>query len=176
MIFTETKLKGSFIIEIEKNIDERGFFSRIWCANEMNKHGLSTEICQANISSNKIKGTLRGMHYQVAPYQETKIVQCVRGAIFDVIIDLRKDSLTYHQWFGVELSHDNHKMLYIPEDFSHGFITLTDNCDVSYLMSQFYHPNSVAGIRWNDPSFNIKWPIEPRVVSEKDKSYPNHPI
>lgn len=176
MIFTETKLKGAFIIEIEKREDERGFFGRSWCANEMKEHGLNINIRQANISFNNTKGTLRGMHYQIAPHQETKLVRCSRGSIYDVIIDLRKESPTFKQWIGVELTQDNYKMLYVPEDFAHGFITLDDNCEISYLMSEFYVPGAGATIRWNDPLFNIFWPLEPVVISEKDKTQPDFKI
>jgi dTDP-4-dehydrorhamnose 3,5-epimerase len=173
MIFTETKLKGAFIIEIEKLEDERGFFGRSWCANEMNEHGLNVNIRQANVSFNKTKGTLRGMHYQGAPHQEAKLVRCSRGSIYDVIIDLRQNSPTFKQWIGIELTQENYKMLYVPEDFAHGFITLEDNCEVSYLMSEYYVPGAGATIRWNDPGFNIKWPMEPVVMSEKDKHQPD---
>lgn len=169
MKFTETKLKGAYLIEIEKLEDERGFFGRSWCANEMKEHGLNANISQANVSFNKKKGTLRGMHYQIAPYQEAKLIRCSGGSIFDVIIDLRKDSPTYKQWIGVELSSENYKMLYVPEDFAHGFITLEDNTEISYMMSEFYVPGAGATIRWNDPLFNIEWPIEPVLMSEKDE-------
>lgn len=170
MIFTETKLKDAFIIEVEKLEDERGFFGRSWCVNEMKEHGIDVNILQANISFNKAKGTLRGMHYQIAPFQEAKFVRCSRGSIFDVIIDLRIDSPTFKQWIGVELTHENYKMLYVPEDFAHGFLTLEDDCEISYLMSELYVPGAGAIIRWNDPLFNIEWPFEPIVISEKDKS------
>lgn len=173
MIFTETKLKGAFIIEVEKKEDERGFFGRSWCAKEMKDHGLNVNIRQANISLNKAKGTLRGMHFQIAPHQEAKLVRCSRGSIYDVIIDLREDSSTFKQWIGVELTQDNYKMLYVPEDFAHGFITLEDNCEISYLMSEFYVPGAGATIRWNDPLFKIEWPLEPVVISEKDKTQPD---
>ena len=173
MIFTETILKGAFVIEIEQMVDERGFFGRSWCINEMREHGLSTNISQANVSYNKSKGTLRGMHYQIEPFQEAKLVRCTKGSIYDVIIDLRKDSSTYKQWIGVELSQDNYKTLYVPEDFAHGFITLEDNCEINYLMSEFYVPGAGATIRWNDPIFKIKWPFEPTVMSEKDESQPD---
>jgi dTDP-4-dehydrorhamnose 3,5-epimerase len=173
MIFTETKLKGAFIIEIKKLEDERGFFGRSWCAREFSEYGLKTELKQANTSLSLKKGTLRGMHYQNDPYQETKLLRCTRGSIYDVIIDLRKDSPTYKQWIGVELTQDNYKMLYVPEDFAHGFITLQDNTEVNYLVTQFYVHGAEAGIRWNDPGFNIQWPLEPLVISEKDKSHPN---
>ncbi len=173
MIFTETKLKGAFVIEIEQMKDERGSFGRSWCANEMKEHGLNTNISQANVSFNKLKGTLRGMHYQIAPFQEAKLVRCTKGSIYDVIIDLRKDSKTFKQWIGVELSQENYKMLYVPEDFAHGFITLEDSCEINYLMSEFYVPGAGATIRWNDPMFNIEWPFEPIVMSEKDESQPD---
>lgn len=173
MIFTETKLKGAFIIEVEKKEDKRGFFGRSWCAKEMKDHGLNVNIRQANISLNKAKGTLRGMHFQIAPHQEAKLVRCSRGSIYDVIIDLREDSSTFKQWIGVELTQDNYKMLYVPEDFAHGFITLEDNCEISYLMSEFYVPGAGATIRWNDPLFKIDWPMEPVVISEKDKTQPD---
>ncbi len=176
MKFTETKLKGAFIIEVEKLEDERGFFGRSWCANEMKAHGLNTNICQANFSVNKAKATLRGMHYQVAPYQETKMVRCTRGSIYDVIIDLRTDSPTFKKWIAVELTQDNYKMIYIPEDFAHGFITLVDNTEITYLMTEFYMPRASATIRWNDPMFNVKWPLEPAYISGKDKSQPDFKI
>lgn len=173
MIFTETKLKGSFIIEIEKHEDERGFFGRSWCLKEMKDHGINMNVVQANVSYNKRKGTLRGMHYQIAPYEEAKLVRCSKGSIFDVIIDLRVDSPTFKQWFGIDLSQENYKMLYIPEDFAHGFITLEDDCEISYLMSELYVPGAAATIRWNDPFFNIQWPLAPTILSEKDKSQPD---
>lgn len=176
MIFTETKLKGAFIIEIEKLQDERGFFGRSWCVNEMKKNGLNVNISQANISFNKKKGTLRGMHFQVEPFQEAKLVRCSRGSFFDVIIDLRKESPTFKQWISVELTQDNCKMLYVPENFAHGFITLADNSEVSYFMSEIYVSGAGATIRWNDPLFNIQWPFEPIIISEKDKFQPDFEI
>ena len=173
MIFKETKLKGAFVIEIHKLEDARGFFGRSWCANELKEHGLNTNVAQANTSFSVKRGTLRGMHYQIDPYQETKLIRCTQGSIYDVIIDLRKDSSTYKQWFGIELTQDNYRMLYVPEDFAHGFITLQDNCEVSYLVTQFYTPGAEAGIRWNDPQFGIQWPLDPAVISEKDESHPD---
>ncbi|MDG1279235.1 MAG: dTDP-4-dehydrorhamnose 3,5-epimerase [Algoriphagus sp.] len=174
MIFTETELKGAFILEIKKLEDERGFFGRSWCAKELAAHGLKHDIKQANTSLSLKKGTIRGMHYQNDPFQETKLIRCTRGAIYDVIIDLRKNSPTYKQWVGVELTQDNYKMLYVPEDFAHGFITLEDNCEVSYLVTQFYTPGAEAGIRWDDPEFKIEWPMNPEVISEKDRNHPNY--
>lgn len=174
MIFTETKLKGAFVLEIKKLEDERGFFGRSWCANEMKEHGLNADICQANTSLSKEKGTLRGMHYQLDPYQETKLIRCTHGSIYDVIIDLRPDSPTYKEWFGIELTRDNYKMLYVPEDFAHGFVTLEDDVEVTYLVTQFYTPGAEAGIRWNDPGFKIDWPMDPKVFSDKDLNHPDY--
>jgi dTDP-4-dehydrorhamnose 3,5-epimerase len=173
MIFTETKLKGAFILEIKKMEDERGFFGRSWCQKEMEEHGLKANVVQTNVSYNKVKGTLRGMHFQKAPHQETKLVRCTKGAIYDVIIDLRPQSPTYKQWIGVELTEENHKMLFVPEDFAHGFVTLADNTEVTYQVTQFYTPGAEGGIRWNDPAFNIKWPTEVKVVSGKDQQHPD---
>jgi len=174
MIFTETKLKGAYIIELQKIEDARGFFARGWCQNEFEAHGLVPRIVQANVSHNKKRGTLRGMHYQVAPYAETKLIRCTRGALYDVIVDLRPDSETYKQWIGVELTADNYKMLYVPEGFAHGFITLEDDTDAFYQVSQFYTPGAERGARYNDPSFNIEWPVEIQVISDKDKNWPDY--
>jgi len=174
MIFKELNLKGTFIIELEKRIDERGFFARTWCRKEFEAYGLVKEMVQANVSFNRKKGTLRGMHYQVAPYEEVKLVRCTRGAIYDVVIDLRLDSPTYKQWVGVELTSENYKMIYVPENFAHGFITLQDNTEVTYLVSEFYSPGSERGIRYNDPAFGIKWPIPVSVISEKDKNWQDY--
>ena len=221
MIFTETKLKGAYIIDIEKLEDERGFFARSFCQKEFESHGLNPRLVQCNISFNLKKGTLRGIHYQVAPHEEAKLVRCVRGSIYDVIIDIRPDSETYCQWIGVELgifslqltAHSSqsvssschlpspifspssnrseltahclpglanssqltaqYRMLYIPEGFAHGYLTLEDDTEIFYQMSQFYAPESARGVRWNDPAFNIQWPIEVQVISERDKTYPD---
>ncbi|MFX0134686.1 MAG: dTDP-4-dehydrorhamnose 3,5-epimerase, partial [Candidatus Hodarchaeota archaeon] len=150
MIFKETKLKDAYIIELEPMQDERGFFARSFCQKKFEEHGLNPCIAQCNISFNKKKGTLRGMHYQVAPHKEAKIVSCVRGTIYDVIIDLRPNSSTYCQWFAIELDAEDYKMLYIPEGFAHGFQTLEGNTVVFYHMSEFYHPECARGVRWND--------------------------
>ena len=174
MIFTETKLKGAFVIEMQKIQDERGFFGRFWCANEMKEHGLTINVRQMNTSLSNLRGTLRGMHFQHDPFQETKLVRCTQGKIYDVIIDLRPQSETYKQWFGVELSRENYKMLYVPEDFAHGFITLEDDSEISYLVTQFYTPGAERGIRWDDPLFNIEWPLAPVVISEKDRSHSDY--
>lgn len=174
MIFKETKLKGAFIIEIEKKVDNRGFFARTWCRKEFEAYDLNLQLFQANVSFSKRKGTLRGMHYQVAPYEESKLVRCTNGAIFDVIIDLRPDSPTYRQWLGMELTSENYKMLFVPKNFAHGFQTLKDNTEIIYQVSQFYSPESERGIRYNDPTFGIKWPIDAQVVSDKDKNCSNY--
>lgn len=173
MIFRETSLSGAYIIEPEFKEDERGFFARTWCQREFREHGLNTSLVQCNISFNKKKGTLRGMHFQKPPYEEAKLVRCTMGAIYDVIIDLRPDSSTFKKWFATELTAENRKMLYIPEGFAHGFITLTDNTEVFYQMSQFYYPEYAIGVRWNDPSFNIIWPIDVAVISDRDRNYPD---
>ena len=172
MIFTETKLKGSYIIDVRRLEDERGFFGRSYCQREFEDHGLNTNAVQANVSCNKTKGTLRGMHMQVAPFSETKLVRCTRGVIYDVIVDLRENSETFREWIGVELTADNYRMLYVPEGFAHGFVTLENNSDVTYQVTQFYTPGAECGYRWDDPAFNIVWPIEPLIISEKDKAHP----
>ena len=171
MLFKETIISGVYIIELEKKYDERGFFARTWCKNEFKEQGLESELAQCNLSYNKKCGTLRGMHYQITPYGETKLVSCISGAIYDVIIDLRKDSPTYEKWYSVELTAENGLMLYIPKGIAHGFQTLKDKTSVFYQMSEFYHPESARGIRWDDVKFNIKWPIAEKIISEKDQSY-----
>jgi dTDP-4-dehydrorhamnose 3,5-epimerase len=173
MIFTETLLKGAYVIELEPREDERGFFARSWCADEFEKHGLNPRLVQCNISFNKKRGTLRGMHYQAAPFPEAKLARCTMGAIYDVIIDLRAASATFKQWFSVELSAENRRAVYIPEEFAHGFQTLTDNAEVFYQMSEFFHPECAMGLRWDDPAFGVTWPIKTLVISEKDTSYPS---
>lgn len=171
MIFTETDLQGSYVIELEKLKDKRGFFSRAWCQKEFDKHGLNPRIVQANLSYNVKKGTVRGMHYQVAPHEESKLVRCIQGAIFDVIIDLRPESPTYKNWIGVELSLENHRMLYVPEGFGHGFQSLVNHTEVFYQVSEFYTPGAERGARYNDPAFNITWPLDVDVISEKDANW-----
>ena len=173
MIFTETKLKGSSIIEPERLEDERGFFARTWCKQEFESYGLNPNLVQCSISFSKKKATLRGMHYQAAPNEEAKLVRCTSGAIYDVIVDLRSDSKTFKQWISVELTSENRKMIYIPEGFAHGFLTLEDNTEVFYQMSEFYAPESARGVRWNDSAFSISWPIDVKVISDKDKNYPD---
>ncbi len=173
MTFTETPLSGAYIIDIVKIEDERGFFGRSFCRREMEEHGLTGEIMQANTSFSHKRGTLRGLHYQVAPYQESKLIRCVRGAIYDVIIDLRPGSSTFRHWTSVELSQENYRMFYIPEGFAHGYMALTDNAEVYYNVSAFYSPGAEKGIRWNDPAFKISWPFEPELISEKDMQHPD---
>ena len=171
MKYIETKLKGAYIIEIEPISDDRGFFARSWCQQEFCDRGLNPNLVQCNVSFNLKKGTLRGMHYQAKPHEEAKLVRCTQGAIYDVIIDIRADSSTFKKWIAVELSSKNHKMLYIPEGFAHGFQTLEDNTEVSYQMSEFYHPVGAQGIRWDDPEFQLEWQLTGKIISERDLSY-----
>lgn len=172
MLFTETKLKGAFIIDLELKSDDRGFFARTFCAKEFEAHGLKPAVSQCNMSFNHKAGTLRGMHYQVAPACETKLVRCTRGAVYDVIIDLRPDSPTYRQHIGVELSADNRRALYVPEMFAHGYQTLTDDAEVVYQVTEFYTPGYERGARYNDPAFGIEWPMPVAVISDKDANWP----
>jgi dTDP-4-dehydrorhamnose 3,5-epimerase len=193
MIFTETKLKGAYIIDIEKLEDERGFFARSYCSREFEAHGLNPRLVQCNISFSSKRGTLRGMHYQSAPYEEAKLVRCVRGSIYDVIIDIRPDSATYCQWIALELAAPCsrlpapcspstafcspqtahcYRMLYISEGFAHGFLTLEDTTEVFYQMSEFHAPEYARGFKWDDPAFGIFWPSTINVISERDRTYP----
>jgi len=171
MIFTETILKNAYVIELEKREDHRGFFARTWDKKEFEEHNLNSNLVQCNVSFSKKCGTLRGMHYQKKPFEESKVIRCVKGKIFDVIIDLRTSSSTFKKWFGVELTEENYKMLYVPEGFAHGFQTLEDNTEIIYQVSEFYTPNSELGIHWNDPAFNITWPIEEKIITEKDNAW-----
>ena len=173
MIFKETPLKGAFIIEPERLEDQRGFFARSYCQREFETHGLNPRLVQCNASFNKRKGTLRGMHFQIAPHEEARLVRCTMGAIYDVIIDLRSDSTTFKKHVGVILNPENRTMLYIPEGFAHGFLTLEDGTEIFYQMSEFYAPESARGVRWNDPAFGIQWPGEVQVISERDETYPD---
>ena len=173
MIFKETPLKGAFMIAPEILTDERGAFARIFCQKEFENYGLDTNISQCSISLNTKKFTLRGMHYQNSPHAEAKLVRCSRGMIYDVIVDLRPNSLTFMEWAAIEISAENKKMVFVPKGFAHGFQTLEDNTEVIYQMSEFYYPGHSSGFRWNDPSFNIKWPTDPRVISSKDQSFPD---
>ena len=172
MIFTETKLKGAYILELERREDSRGFFARGFCQNEFRAHGLKPTVAQGNIASNIKAGTLRGMHFQYPPAAESKLVRCTRGAIYDIIVDLRPESPTYLQHIGVELNEDNQRALYVPERFAHGYQTLTDKTDTSYLVGEFYTPEAEGGLLYDDPSLKLSWPLPVSVVSDKDQKFP----
>lgn len=172
MKIIETKIKGLYIIEPELKTDERGYFTRIFCQEELAKARLDFKIVQANRSLTFKKGTIRGMHFQKEPRAEDKIVQCLRGRVYDVAIDLRKNSLTYSQWVAEELSEDNKRMFYIPKGFAHGFQTLTNNCEIQYFVSEFYSSERESGVRWDDQFYKIKWPLEVSNISDKDKKWP----
>jgi len=171
MIFKETNLKGSFIIETQPRLDDRGSFERSFCANEFKEHHLKFNMVQSNLSKSLHKHTLRGMHFQKNGAEEAKLVRCIKGRIWDVIIDIRPNSETYCKHFGVELSENHNQMLYVPEGFAHGFITLVEHCEVFYQVSNFYTPNAESGIRWNDPLFKINWPTQSPIISEKDNTH-----
>jgi len=170
MNFTETALPGAYVIGLEKRGDERGFFARVYCRREFEQHGLVTEFVQVNTSLSGQKGTLRGMHYQLPPSAETKLVRCIRGALYDVILDLRPASPTFGRSFGIELSADNRTMLYIPKGFAHGFVTLTEDVEAFYFVDEFYAPQQERIVRWNDPRFAIPWPVAPISLSDKDRA------
>jgi dTDP-4-dehydrorhamnose 3,5-epimerase len=172
MRLSPTDLAGAFLLDVEPLEDNRGFFARSFCRDEFRAHGLNPEFVQCNISFNYRRGTLRGMHFQVSPHAEAKVVRCTQGAIWDVIIDLRTDSPTRYRWFGVELSARTRRALYVPEGFAHGFQTLVDESEVLYLMSEFYHPECARGVRWDDPRFGIPWPLPDPVVSARDNAFP----
>jgi dTDP-4-dehydrorhamnose 3,5-epimerase len=174
VIFTKAPLEGAFVIDLEKREDDRGFFARAWCEREFADYELVTRLVQCNLAFNQRSGTLRGMHYQEAPYAEVKLVRCTRGAVYDVIVDLRPDSTTFMQWMAVELTAENRRMLYVPEGFAHGYQTLVPETEVFYQVSEFYTPDAEGGVRWNDPAFAIEWPAtETRTISEKDASWPD---
>jgi dTDP-4-dehydrorhamnose 3,5-epimerase len=173
VIFIETRLKGAFILEMERREDDRGFFARSWCQREFEAHQLNPKLAQCNVSFNRRKGTLRGMHYSAAPFEEAKLVRCTAGAAYDVIIDLRRDSPTYRQHVGEVLSAANHRMLYVPEGFAHGFQTLEDNTEIFYQMSQFYSPEHARGVRFDDPAFAIEWMLPEPVMLDRDRNYPD---
>jgi dTDP-4-dehydrorhamnose 3,5-epimerase len=170
--FRETELPGVWVIELERLEDERGFFARSFCRREFERHGLSPDVEQCNISFNRHRGTLRGLHYQAPPHDEDKLVRCTMGAVWDVAVDLRPGSPTFRSWVGQTLSAASRTMLYIPKGLAHGFITLTDDAEVFYQMSEAYHPESAGGFPWNDPAFAIDWPEAPRVISDQDRSRP----
>ena len=171
MRFVETDLESALIIEPERQEDERGFFARTFCSEEFTAHGLNPRVVQCSISFNHKRGTLRGMHYQIAPHEETKLVRCTRGAIYDVVIDLRPESPTWKQWIAMGLTAENRKMLYIPEGFAHGFQTLDDDTEVFYTMSGLYDSECSRGVRWDDPAFGIDWPALPSTISDRDRTY-----
>lgn len=173
LIFTATPIAGSYVVEIEARTDERGFFARTWCAEELSRAGLVGSLSQCSISSNRHAYTLRGMHYQNAPDIETKLVSCRKGSLFDVIVDLRPESHTYTRWFGTELTASNYRSLYIPPGLAHGFLTLEDDTEVYYQISGAYVAASGRGVRWNDPSFAIDWPAEPLIIADRDRNYPD---
>ena len=168
MIFNRSPLPGAYTIELEKRGDDRGFFARLFCEREFGQAGLETKFVQINNSSSGKKGTLRGMHYQLPPAAEVKVVRCIKGSLFDVVVDLRPDSPTFKKWFGAELSAENRRMMYVPRGFAHGFLTLEADTEAFYLVSAFYDPDRERGVRWNDLRFAIGWPAEPRVISDKD--------
>lgn len=172
MRFQETPLAGAFVVEPERHGDERGYFARTFCVDEFAARGLEARIVQCSTSFNRKRGTLRGLHFQTKPREEDKLVRCTRGCIFDVMVDLRPESETYKKWFGAELSAENGRALYIPRGFAHGFQTLADGTEVLYQMSEFYHPESGRGLRWDDPAFGIQWPLDEMIISDKDRSLP----
>jgi len=173
MLFEESKIGGVFEVQLERKADERGFFARSWCREEFERAGLNSGLAQCSISYNPRKGTLRGMHYQAPPYAEAKLIRCTGGAIYDVVVDLRAQSPTYRQWAGFTLTADNRAMVYIPEGCAHGFLTLEDESEIFYQISEFYNAESARGVRWDDPAFGIAWPEKPRMMSERDRTYPD---
>jgi dTDP-4-dehydrorhamnose 3,5-epimerase len=175
MKFIETKLQGVFEIQIEPMADERGLFARTWCKKEFESHGLESALVQCSVSFNKRKGTLRGMHYQVAPFEETKLVRCTQGTVYDVVLDLRPQSPTFKQWIAVTLETERRNAIFVPKGCAHGFLTLKDDVEVFYQMTEFYDAASSRGVRWNDPAFGISWPGNIEVISDRDRTYPDLP-
>ena len=173
MKFRETTLAGVYEVCPERLADERGFFARTWCQKEFQDHGLDSKLVQCNISFNLKKGTLRGMHFQAAPFEETKLVRCTRGAIYDVVLDLRSDSNTYRKWTAATLTEENRSMLCVPKGCAHGFLTLEDNTEVFYQMSEVFDSTSSRGVRWNDPAFGIIWPEKVEIIADRDRNYPD---
>jgi dTDP-4-dehydrorhamnose 3,5-epimerase len=174
MLLDKSRVQGAYIVELEPRFDERGFFARTWCQKEFAAYGLNERVVQINVSHNTHKATLRGLHYQAAPFEEAKTISCTRGAIYDVVLDLRNDSSTYLRWDAVELSARNRRMLYVPEGCAHGFQTLADDTEVLYLMSQFYSPDHARGVRYDDPAFHIEWPLPVSVLAEADRTWPDY--
>jgi len=173
MKFLETKISGVFEIHPDRKVDERGFFARTWCIEEFEAHGLNPRLVQCSLSFSTRRGTLRGLHYQATPYMEAKLIRCTRGAIYDVVVDLRSQSLTYKHWISVLLTFENRSMVYVPEGCAHGFLTMKDESEVFYQMSEIYNAESASGIRWDDPAFEIAWPEKVKVISERDRCYPD---
>ncbi len=173
MKFISTPLAGAYVIETEPHVDDRGFFARTWCREEFRRHGLAAELAQCSTSFNQQRGTLRGLHYQAEPHAEAKLVRCTRGAIYDVMVDLRRSSPTFRQWHAVELSVDGKRSVYVPRGFAHGFQTLEDASEVLYMISVPYHAEACRGVRWDDPMFGIRWPLAPSCMSERDRSFPD---
>ena len=171
--FTATAVAGAWLVDLEKREDERGFFARSWCRDEFTRQGLNPNLAQANVAFTGAAGTLRGLHYQVAPHEEAKLVRCTAGAIFDVLVDLRRTSPTFKRWVGAELTAANRQMLYIPEGCAHGYLTLQPESETFYLVSAPYHGAAERGVRWNDPAFAIQWPLQPTLISAKDLAYPD---
>ena len=172
MIFTETVLPGAYVIEPKRINDDRGYFARVWCKQELKEHGLKSDMVQSNVGFSHQKGTLRGLHFQRAPHAEVKFVRCTRGAIFDVIVDLRPESSSRYHWFGIELSEENGRMLYVPEGFAQGYITLADNTEMNYHTSAPFNADAASGVRYSDPAIGIRWPFSPAVISEQDRNWP----
>ena len=173
MHFLPTIIPNLYVIDLEPHQDERGFFARSWCRREFSEQGINGEYVQCNISYNARRGTQRGLHYQVAPREEAKAVRVIRGSVHDVVLDLRPESPAFHRWFAVELSAENRRMLYVPEGCAHGYLTLTDDCELFYQMTAEYDPESARGVRWDDPLLDGAWPFEPQFISDRDRSYPN---
>jgi dTDP-4-dehydrorhamnose 3,5-epimerase len=174
VLFEPAGLEGAWILQLDRHEDERGFFARVWCAEELQRRGLNADLAQCSLSYNRLAGTLRGMHYQAAPAQEAKIVRCIRGAVHDVLLDLRCASPSYRRWVSRELTADNRESLYVPEGVAHGFMTLCDDVEVLYLISCEYAPDLARGVRWDDPAFAIRWPQTPTVISARDSSYADY--
>ncbi len=172
MKFIKTQLSGLYVVELDVLADERGSFARSFCVHEFQAHGLESAVAQCNISFNAKAGTLRGLHFQVAPHEESKLVRCTRGAIYDVAVDIRSQSPTYLNWYAIDLTADNRRMMFIPRGFAHGFQTVMSDTEVFYLMSEFYHPESARGLRWDDPAVGITWPLGNPIISEKDRIHP----
>lgn len=174
MRFTETKIRGAFLIDLERHVDQRGFFARSWCTKEFEAHGLNSRLVQINVGLTAQKAAVRGLHYQLAPHAEAKTVRCTQGAVFDVVLDLRPDSPSHKRWDAFELTPENHSMLYIPEGCAHGYQTLAEGTEIEYLTSEFYAPESARGARFDDPAFAINWPLSVSVISDADRTWPDY--